>query len=99
MHEALELRASGIAHPILILGPALPEERAEISRTDSSPPVSSLEEARAFAGNPAGINFAIDTGMGRMGCWQDEACAELEKIVRIPDLTIAQHLDPSPGGG
>ena len=35
-----------------------------------------------------GINFAIDTGMGRMGCWQDDAIAELEKISQVPDLNI-----------
>ena len=27
VHEAQELRASGLEHPIIILGPALPEER------------------------------------------------------------------------
>ena len=30
LHEANELRESGIEQPILILGPALPEERAAI---------------------------------------------------------------------
>ena len=89
LREALELRASGISQPILILGPALPEERAAICAEGLIASVSSLEEAQAFAGNPAGINFAIDTGMGRMGCWQDDAIAELEKMVRVPDLTVA----------
>ncbi len=95
LHEALELRASGITHPILILGPALPEERAGISEHGLIISVSNFEEAVAFAQNPAGINFAIDTGMGRMGCWQDNALAELEKIARIPDLilhSISTHL-------
>ncbi len=88
LQEALELRESGVAQPILILGPALPEERAAISAHGFIPSVSICEEAQAFAGNRSGINFAIDTGMGRMGCWQDDAIAELEKIVRVPDLTI-----------
>jgi alanine racemase len=88
LQEALELRAGGIPQPILILGPALPEERAAICAEGFIPSVSSLEEAQAFAGNPAGINVAIDTGMGRMGCWQDDAIAELEKIARVPGLTI-----------
>ncbi len=95
LHEAQELRASGIAQPILILGSALPDERTEINVNGFIPTVSSLEEARAFAGNSAGINFAIDTGMGRMGCWQDDAIAELEQIARIPGLilhSISTHL-------
>ncbi len=88
LREALDLRASGISQPILILGPALPEERDQICAQRIIAPVSSFEEARAFSGNPAGINFAIDTGMGRMGCWHEDAIAELEKIARLPDLTI-----------
>jgi alanine racemase len=88
LHEALELRGSGLSHPIMILGPALPEERAEICAQGFIPSVSDFDEARAFVGNPGGINFAIDTGMGRMGCWQEEAMAELEQIARLPGLTI-----------
>lgn len=95
LHEAEELRASGIPHPILILGPALPEERAPINQQGLIPSVSSFEEARRFAGNRSGINFAIDSGMGRIGCWQGDALAELEKISREPELkihSISTHL-------
>ncbi len=99
LHEAMELRAGGIRHPILILGPSLPEERGAISNHGFIATVSSWEEACAFERNPAGVNFAIDTGMGRMGCWQDDAVAELEKISRIPELNIAQRFDPFAGRG
>lgn len=93
LHEALELRASGIAHPILILGPALPQERAAIVEHGFIATVSSFEEARAFKGSP--LNFGIDTGMGRMGCWQDEALGELEKISQLSQVrlhSISTHL-------
>jgi alanine racemase len=86
--EAMELRAAAATKPIMLLGPALPEEREAICTAGFIPSISNLEEARAFAGNPTGINFAIDTGMGRMGCWQDDAIAELEKMARIPGLSI-----------
>ena len=95
LHEAMELRAGGIRHPILILGPSLPEEREAINNHGFIATVSSWEEACAFERNPAGVNFAIDTGMGRMGCWQDDAVAELEKISRIPELnlhSVSTHL-------
>ena len=95
LDEALELRASGLAHPVLILGPALPEEWAAISEHRFIATVSSFEEARAFEGNSAPINFAIDTGMGRIGCWHEEAIAELERIARLPRLklhSVSTHL-------
>lgn len=95
LREAHQLRSSGIEQPILLLGPALPEERAAIVREGFIPSVSSLAEAREFAGGAAGINFAIDTGMGRMGCWHEEAVAELEKIAALPGLklhSVSTHL-------
>jgi alanine racemase len=79
----------------MLLGPALPEEQEAICNAGFIPSISNMEEARAFARNPAGINFAIDTGMGRMGCWQDDAIAELEKMARLPGLklhSISTHL-------
>lgn len=92
LREANALRESGIAQPILILGPALPEERAAINAAGFIPSVSSADEARAFAENPSGINFAIDTGMGRIGCWQDDAIAELERIPPTQLHSVSTHL-------
>lgn len=95
LHEAHELRLSGIQHPVLILGPALPEEREAIVRDGFIPAVSSFEEAREFSGAAAGINFTIDTGMGRMGRWHEEALAELLEIAAISNLkvhSISTHL-------
>jgi len=95
LHEAEELRRSGSTHPILILGPALPEERAAINQHGFIPSVSSFAEACGFAGNPSGINFAIDTGMGRMGCEERMALGELERIASRPGLrlhSISTHL-------
>lgn len=95
LHEALALREGGISHPVLLLGPALPEERAAIKAHGFIASVSSLTEALAFEGSTAGINFAIDTGMGRIGCTPDNALPELEKIARHPDLilhSVSTHL-------
>lgn len=95
LHEALALREGGISHPVLLLGPALPEERAAIKAHGFIVSVSSLTEALAFEGSTAGINFAIDTGMGRIGCTSDNALAEVEKIARHPDLilhSVSTHL-------
>ena len=84
LQEALELRNGGLEHPVVILGPSLPAERAAIIEHRFIATVSSLGEATLFADNPAGINFKIDSGMGRMGAWHEEALAELERIARLP---------------
>src|SRR5437879_7033100 len=72
VEEALALRES-LPHPIVILGPATPEERPIIAMHGFIPTISSLEEAQAFdrIGGVA-INFKIDTGMGRMGVRSEE---------------------------
>lgn len=64
--------------PVVILGPALPEERAEIARSGFIPSVSSADEADAFAalaaaGSAVQVSLVVDTGMGRMGCAEGDA--------------------------
>jgi alanine racemase len=90
--EALELRNGGITRPVMILGPAAPQERREIVAQGFIPSISNLDEATAFndaaARKPVAINFVIDTGMGRMGTWQDEAVAELERIAALRLIQI-----------
>src|SRR5207248_11442026 len=67
LEEALALRES-LPHPIVILGPATPEERSIIARRGFIPTISSLAEAEAFDQlGPVAINFKIDTGMARTG--------------------------------
>src|SRR5438132_1471673 len=69
LEEAQTLRQA-LPQPIIILGPALPTERAAIVEHGFIPTVSTPEEAQEFArrslGQPVEINFKIDTGMGRM---------------------------------
>ncbi len=97
--EGCTLREHLPAAEVFILGPALPEERAEIVSRGFIPSVSNADEARAFGefakGTPVPIHFIIDTGMGRIGVWQEEAMAMLEKIIAIPGVKItgvASHL-------
>lgn len=95
--------AQGSAPGIFILGPALPHEREEIARANFVPAVSSIEEAAAYAafaasrggGRSVRVHLAIDTGMGRIGIWQEEALAAAVEISRIPGVEIsglATHL-------
>src|SRR5215469_1422624 len=47
LEEAMSLRDS-VSHPIVILGPALPAERATIAECGLIPTISALEEAEHF---------------------------------------------------
>lgn len=99
LQEAIEARAVVPDHPILILGPALPAERAEIVARGFIASVSSDEEAAAFAdlasGADASVNFVVDTGMGRMGCAEANAITTLKQILglkRVRVHSISTHL-------
>ena len=88
LEEALALRAS-LPHPIVILGPATPEERSIIAQRGFIPTISSLEEAQAFDQlGPVAINFKIDTGMGRMGVVENEAREVFKRVAELPKIDI-----------
>jgi alanine racemase len=74
---------------VLLLGPCLPAERAAAVEADFVVTVSSAAEAEAYAAiGPCRINFKIDTGMGRIGCWHEEAVCNLERIRKLPNITV-----------
>lgn len=107
LSEALALRQVVPDHDILILGPALSTERPEIVKHSFIPTVSSTEEATEYAqyvnSHPVRISIKIDTGMGRIGIWKDDAEANLRLISQLLGISvhsIATHLpvgdeDPS----
>jgi alanine racemase len=78
-----------LPHPIVILGPATPEERPIIAGRGFVPTISSLEEAQAFDRlQPVAVNFKIDTGMGRMGVLQNEALEVFKRATALPNIEI-----------
>src|SRR5207244_2810576 len=91
LQEALTLRES-LSHPIVIFGPATPEERSVITEHGFIPTISSLEEAEAFNRfGPVAINFKIDTGMGRMGVVEHQAL-EVSETVEAGNYMEDAHL-------
>src|SRR4029450_5117677 len=99
--EATELRAA-LLHPMIILGPALPEERATIAEHGFIPSISTFEEAQDFdrvaSGAQVAINFKVDTGMGRMGVPEGEALDIFKKVSRLPHIkihSVSTHLPVS----
>jgi alanine racemase len=98
LEEAITLRAK-FAHPIIILGPATPEERSTIAERSFIPTTSTFEEANEFnrlAGNEGvSINFKIDTGMGRMGVPENDALALFKKVSALSKIrvhSVSTHL-------
>ena len=96
--EAITLRAA-VPNPIIVLGPALPQERGGIAAHGFIPSISTLEEARDFdrvaRGNKVEINFKIDTGMGRMGVLQEEALAIFKDVNALGNIkvhSVSTHL-------
>jgi alanine racemase len=97
--EALLVRALAPAQPILLLSPAAPDERAEILANGFVPMVSSSDEAAAYSqlsrqGRSA-IHLKLDTGMGRMGLWHEEAVTVVREIRALHGVEItgiATHL-------
>jgi alanine racemase len=89
LEEAIALREAGLRHPIIILGPALPSERAAIIKRQFIPTISAVEEAEAFdrIGQVA-INFKVDTGMGRMGVPENESLAAFKKVSALRNLQV-----------
>lgn len=97
--EAREVRDYVSDVPIFILGPALPSERQEVVEGGFIPSVSSVEEARGYAalakGRPVEVHVVIDTGMGRIGIWEDDAAAIVKEIASLTGIEIrgiASHL-------
>ena len=99
LEEAIALRAAGLRHPIIILGPALPSERPPIVEGEFTPTISAVEEAEAFDRiGPVSINFKVDTGMGRMGVPEQESLAAFKKVSALPNLrvhSISTHMPVS----
>lgn len=93
--EAAALRELGPGWPILLLSPVLPEEDRYLVEYDLAATVSTAEEVTRFdaaaraAGRPIAIHLKIDTGMGRLGVWHEEAPALYDRIAAAGHLRLA----------
>jgi len=87
LDEAIVLRESGIALPILCLGQTPPELADELLAYDITQTVGDLESGKALsaaavaAGKTLKIHVKVDTGMGRLGFvyYEDDDEAALER--------------------
>jgi alanine racemase len=93
--EAAQLRELGPGWPILLLSPLLPDEDKFVAEYDVAATVSTADEVRRLdaagraAGRPILVHLKIDTGMGRLGVWHEEATALFRLISGSPHLRLA----------
>lgn len=93
--EAAALRELGPGWPILLLSPTLPDEDRFLAQYDVAATVSTADEVDRFdaaardCGRPLAIHLKIDTGMGRLGVWHEEAERLYAKIVEARHLRLA----------
>ncbi|HEY4299830.1 MAG TPA: alanine racemase [Candidatus Didemnitutus sp.] len=93
--EAMTIRDLSADWPVLLLSPVLPEEDKYLAECQLAATVSSADEVRRFdavgrnAGRPVDVHLKIDTGMGRLGVWHEEAAALYDKIKAAAGVRLA----------
>lgn len=94
IEEGIELRAAGVAAPIMLLWAVGPDEAADAVANDLEPIVTDvggaelLEGEAARAGRRLGVHLKVDTGLGRQGAPPDAALGIASAVARSPHLRI-----------
>jgi len=84
--EAVRLRDHGVNSPILILGSVLPEEAKVAMERNvtltlcSDDLLDSIKKLNKQTNLKARVHVKIDTGMGRIGVWHEEALDFIKKV-------------------
>jgi alanine racemase len=91
--EAAELRGFFPAASILVLGSFHKSQVAEYVRRRVIPTISSLEDARYFSralkkGARFPVHLKVDTGMGRLGVWHEDAAALFSALAKNDRLAV-----------
>ena len=92
--EGIELRASGIGHPILILGGFWEGQAALCIQQRLTPVVyrldmlAAMDQAARDAGVIADVHVKLDTGMGRLGIRVDQLSEFLHGLKQFENVRI-----------
>lgn len=94
LDEARELRRIGIKQNIIVLGSILPEEAKGVLKFNVAQTVSCLRMAKVLSklgqekNKKIKIHIKIDTGMGRIGFWHEEAIGFIKNITSLKNIII-----------
>lgn len=92
--EAAAIREIGPDWPVLLLSPLLPDEDRQAAEQRVAVTVSSIEEVTRFeqaaqhTRHPLAVHLKLDTGMGRLGVWHEEALPVYQAIRAAPHLRL-----------
>jgi alanine racemase len=94
IEEGSELRDTGIALPVLVMGPALAGGYDEIIGRNLTPVISDMADLEGLAqaaqrrGGRVHVHVKVDTGMGRLGIRADRFDDALDRILAQPSLEV-----------
>ncbi|MFA5389345.1 MAG: alanine racemase [Candidatus Omnitrophota bacterium] len=94
LDEAGALRAIGIKKPILVVGAILPEEIDGVIRFNTIQTVSDIDIPRRLSrlgksrNKKIKVHIKIDTGMGRLGFWHEDAVGFVRKIAGLENIIV-----------
>jgi alanine racemase len=92
--EAAILRGIGIKKPILVIGAILPEEAEGVLKFNLIQTVSDMDVPRRLSrialekNKTIKVHVKIDTGMGRLGFWHEEAVNFIKKISKLKNIAV-----------
>ena len=92
--EAILLRQGGIGTPILILNTILEEEIEAVFDHQLTQTVCTeelaiqLNERASLSGKKVPVHLKVDTGMGRLGVWHEEALELIRFVKQLPHLDV-----------
>lgn len=84
VEEGIQLRQSGLSHPILIMGAMRPADSAAVIAHQLTPIIHDRDIAEQFAKEmpssacPYPVHIKVDTGMGRLGLYPDDVLPLLQ---------------------
>ncbi len=94
LSEGVALRQAGIEAPVLVLGYTPAWQARDVLRHGLTPTVYSLEVARALSraalalDRPARVHVKVDTGMGRLGIFPEEARDFVKALAGMPGIVL-----------
>jgi len=91
--EAVRLREYGVRTPVLVLGSVLPDEVKILIANDVTITLCSDDLIEAIrketaGGHKAKVHIKIDTGMGRIGVWHEEALNFVKNLAQEKNIII-----------
>lgn len=88
LEEALELRREGIGCNILVIGYTPFERLLEASQQNISVAIYNFDELLRYSGKRLRVHFKVDTGLARMGEWDHDVIASIEKLETNKDVVL-----------